>query len=96
MKRHSCARALLAGGISVMALAGGIGVASAQPADPDPLPAPPIIDQLITSTPALWAPPGFQGGPGLAVGRGGAGTSRTSTDWGGVGMYCENPSVRCR
>jgi hypothetical protein len=96
MKRHSWARALLAGGISVMALAGGTGVASAQPTDPDPLPAPPIVDQFITSTPILSVNPTNQGGPGLAAGRGGAGTSRTSTDWGGVGMYCENLSVRCR
>jgi hypothetical protein len=93
MKRHRCARALLAGGMSVMALMGGTGVASAQP-DPDPLPVPPIVDLLITSTPALWAPPGFQGGP--APGSGGAGRSRPSTDWGGVGMYCENLAVHCR
>lgn len=81
MKRHRCLRALLAGGVSVMALAGGTGVARAQP-DPNPEPAPGLIDQIITSTPAFWVDPRDEGGP--------------AAGWGGVGMYCENLSVRCR
>jgi hypothetical protein len=79
MRLHGVARGLLAGGISVMALAGGTGVAHA---DPDPAPPPPIIDQLLTSTPILSGDPRDDGGP--------------TSDWGGVGMYCENQFVRCR
>jgi len=62
-----------------MALAGGNGVASA---DPDPAPPPSIIDQFIVLTPALSVNPSDEGG--------------SSNDWGGVGMFCENQSVRCR
>jgi hypothetical protein len=81
MKLHTCARGLLAGAMSVMALAGGIGVAHA---DSDPfVPAGPgIIDQILTQTPALFVDPADEGGP--------------SSNWGGVGMYCENQFVRCR
>jgi hypothetical protein len=82
MKRHRCVQAVLAGGISVMALAGGTGIARAQPAVPNPEPVPGLIDLLITSTPALWVDPRDEGGP--------------SSNWGDVGMYCENLSVRCR
>jgi hypothetical protein len=93
MKRRRCARALLAGGISVIALAGGTGIARAQPEpEPEP-PLPPVIDQFITSTPILSVNPTNQGGP---VWWGGAGRSDRPNNWGGVGMYCENPSVRCR
>ena len=80
MKFRMCARGLLGGAISVMALVGGTGVAAAQP-DPIPPPAPGIIDQLLTETPDLFVDPRDEGGP--------------STDWGGTGMYCENPFVRC-
>jgi hypothetical protein len=80
MKLHTCARGLLAGALSVMALAGGTGVAHAQP-DPIPPPAPGIIDQLLTETPDLFVDPRDEGGP--------------TTDWGGVGMYCQNLFVRC-
>jgi hypothetical protein len=67
--------------IGVMALAGGTGVARAQP-EPNPPRVPPIIDQLITSTAILWVDPRDKGGhqPG----------------WGRVGMYCENLFTRCR
>jgi len=41
-----------------------------------------IIDQLIASTPALSVDPRDAG---AAVPR-----------WGGVGMVCQNPNVRCR
>jgi hypothetical protein len=80
MKFRMCARGLLGGAISVMALVGGTGVAAAQP-DPIPPPVPGIIDQLLTETPDLFVDPRDEGGP--------------STDWGGTGMYCENPFVRC-
>ena len=80
MKLHTCARGLLAGAMGVMALTGGAGVAQAQP-DPIPPPAPGIIDQLLTETPDLFVDPRDEGGP--------------STDWGGVGMYCQNLFIRC-
>ena len=80
MKPHTCARGLLAVALSVMALAVGTGVAHA---DSDPFtPTPGIIDQILTQTPALSVNPNDEGGP--------------SVGWGGVGMYCENPFVRCR
>lgn len=79
MKLHRLGRGVLAGGMSVMALAAGTGVARA---DPDTAPPPPIIDQLLTLTPVMSVNPGNEGGP--------------STDWGGVGMFCENEWVRCR
>ena len=81
MKPHTCAHGLLAGAMSVMALAGGTGIAHA---DSDPfLPAGPgIIDPILTQTPALSVNPANEGGP--------------STNWGGVGMYCENQFVRCQ
>ena len=81
MKLHRCALRLLAGGIGVLALACCTGVARAQP-DPSPPPVPSIIDQLVTSTPALSVDPSDEGGP--------------STQWGGVGMFCQNLWVRCR
>ena len=56
MKLHTCARGLLAGAISVVALAGGTGVAHAD-SDPFLPPGPGIIDQLLTSTPALFVDP---------------------------------------
>jgi hypothetical protein len=74
MKLHTCARGLLAGAMSVMALAGGTGVARAD--DPIPAPAPSIIDQLLTQTPVLFVDPADEGGP--------------ASDSNGVGMYCEN------
>ena len=80
MKLHRCALRLLAGGIGVLALAWCAGVAHAQP-DASP-PVPSIIDQLVTSTPALSVDPSDEGG--------------RSTQWGGVGMVCQNLRVRCR
>ena len=80
MKLHKPGLRLLAGGIGVLALAGGTGVARAQP-DPSPPPAPSIIDQLLTATPALSVDPSDEGGP--------------STQWGGVGMFCQNLWVPC-
>ena len=81
MKLHTCARGLLAGAISVMALAGGTGVAHAD-TDPFGTPTPGIVDQILTQTPALSVNPNNEGGP--------------SVGWGGVGMYCQNLKVRCR
>jgi hypothetical protein len=78
MRLHN--RGLIAGAMSVMALAAGSGVAHA---DTDPFtPATPgIIDQILTETPALFVNPTDEGGP--------------SSNWDGVGMYCQNLFVRC-
>jgi hypothetical protein len=81
MKLHTCACGLLAGAMSAMALAFGPGVAHAD-SDPFAPAGPGIIDQLLTQTPALSVDPADAGG--------------RSTDWGGVGMYCQNLYVRCR
>ena len=81
MKLHRCAPRLLAGGIGVLALAYSTAVAHAQP-DPSPPPVPSIIDQLVTLTPALSVDPSDEGRP--------------TTQWGGVGMFCQNLWVRCR
>lgn len=81
-----CARGLLAAPIAVLALAGGTGVAHAQP-DTAPLPAPPI-EQLLTETlstqsPSLFSNPADRGRPSEA-------------NWDGTGMYCQNLYVKCR
>jgi hypothetical protein len=84
MKLRMCARGLLAGAMSIMALAGGTGVAHAQP-DPVQPPVPSPIDQLLMESPALpalFVDPADEGGP--------------SSNWGGVGMYCENLFVQCQ
>jgi hypothetical protein len=81
MKRRMCAGGLLAGAMSLAALAGGTGVAQAD-SDPFAPSGPNIIDQILTQTPALFVDPADEGGP--------------STNWDGVGMYCENQFVRCR
>jgi hypothetical protein len=80
MKLRMCAGGLLAGAMGIAALAGGTGVAAAQP-DPIPPPTPGIIDLLLTETPDLFVDPRDEGGPSAA--------------WGGVGMYCQNLFVRC-
>jgi hypothetical protein len=78
MKRQ---RVLVAGAMSVVALAGGTGVANAEP-DPFSPPSPGIVNQIDTETPALFVDPADEGGASL--------------NWGGVGMYCQNLFVRCR
>jgi hypothetical protein len=80
MKRHLYARGLLVGAMCVVALAASTGVAHAQP-DPFVPPAPGIIDLIVTETPAIFVDTQDEGGPG--------------SDWGGVGMYCQNLFVRC-
>ncbi|WP_158021310.1 hypothetical protein [Mycolicibacterium chubuense] len=79
MRLRIHAATLLFGGLSAVAVGGGAGVAGAQPNPPPPAP---VIDQLITSTPALGVTPNDEGGP---VER-----------WGGVGMFCQNFWIRCR
>ena len=80
MKLRSFAPILLAGAAAVMAVAGGAGVANA---DSDPfMPGPPVIDQILTQTPALFVDPADEGGP--------------SSNSDGVGMACENLFAHCR
>jgi hypothetical protein len=79
MKSRRFAPMLLAGGLGVMALASGAGVARA---DTDGTPAPPIIDQILTQTPALFVDPADEGGPA------------SNSD--SVGMVCENLFAHCR
>ncbi len=81
MKRRMLALVALAGGMTAMSLAGGTGIAHADP-DPFTPPAPGLIDQLLTETPDLFVDPQDEGGP--------------STNSDRVGMYCENMFVRCR
>lgn len=75
------ARGLMAAAMSVMALAGAVGVARAQP-EPTPPPVPSILDQLLPLGPEVWINPNDEGGPASA--------------WGGAGMFCQNLWVRCR
>jgi hypothetical protein len=80
MRLRTCTRGLVAGAISVSALAASAGVAQA---DPDPFaPSPGIIDLITTETPAIFVDPADEGGP--------------STGSGGVGMYCENLLAHCQ
>ena len=53
MKRHMCARGLVVGAMSVLALAASAGVAQAD-ADPFTPSIPGIIDQIVTETPDLF------------------------------------------
>jgi hypothetical protein len=81
MKLHGHSLKLVAAVMGLCAIMGGSGLAHAQP-EPSPPPAPSIIDQLITTTPALSVDPGDEGDQ--------------SIPWGGVGMFCQNLFVRCR
>jgi hypothetical protein len=80
MKFHAYARGLLAGAISVTALAGGTGVAQADPDDPLP-PQLPGIDRILLQTPVFNNP---------------ANNPPPESNWDGVGMYCNNLYVVCR
>jgi hypothetical protein len=81
MKLHVCTRGLLAGAISLMALAGGAGVAQADPdttaSTVDEIDEPPVPEPAI-----LFANPNNQQVPPV--------------NWDGVGMYCQNLHVTCR
>ncbi len=79
MKRTVLVR-LAAGALGVLSVTATAGLAHAQP-DPTVPIVPSIIDQLVTSTPVLSIDPRDAG----------AVVSR----WGGVGMVCQNPNVRC-
>jgi hypothetical protein len=81
MQRHRWALRLLAGALGVLGITGGTGLAHALP-DPSLPVVPSIIDQLVTSTPALSVDPSDEGGR-MALS-------------GGVGMICQNLMVRCR
>ncbi|SHW47984.1 Uncharacterised protein [Mycobacteroides abscessus subsp. abscessus] len=80
MKRNRVLR-LAACALGVLGVTTASGLAQAQP-DPTLPIVPSIIEQLVTSTPALSVDPRDAG----------AVVSR----WGGVGMVCQNPNVRCR
>lgn len=79
MRRHRWALGLCA--VCAVGMAGGTGLAHAQPDPSQPI-VPSIIDQLLTSTPALSVDPNNEGGP--------------LSELGGVGMVCQNLTVRCR
>lgn len=80
MQRHRWALSVLAAALGGLAMTCATGVAHAQP-DSSPPVVPSIIEQLLTSTPALSVDPNNEGGP--------------SSQWGGVGMVCQNLTVRC-
>lgn len=81
MERHRWVIRLSACAVGVAAVAGANGLAYAQP-DPSLPIGPSVIDQLVTSTPALAVDPHDSGS--------------AAARWGGVGMVCENLNVRCR
>lgn len=80
MKRRWVPR-LAACAFGVLGVTATGGLAQAQP-DPTLPVVPSIIDQLVTSTPALSVDPRDAG---AAVSR-----------WGGVGMVCQNLNIHCR
>jgi len=79
MTLRMCLRRLLAGAMTVMALAGGTGIAHAEP-NPSPPPPLPPFDQFAP-IPRTFPNPNNQGQP--------------TTDSGEVGMICENLLVAC-
>ncbi|ART72854.1 hypothetical protein BTO20_33680 [Mycobacterium dioxanotrophicus] len=79
MNGRKWALALLTGG--ALAITTGSGLAHAQP-DPSVPVIPSILDQLVSSTPALSVDPSDRGGP------------YTYSD--DVGMVCQNLTVHCR
>ncbi|WP_156751738.1 hypothetical protein [Mycobacterium sp. E2497] len=80
MSSRTRVRGLLAAAAAGMALTGGAGIAHAD-SDPALPPGPGIINQLITSTPALAPDPADEDGPSMGSNA--------------VGMYCENRFARC-
>lgn len=81
MERRRWALRVLVSASGVIGTMAGASLAHAQP-DPSLPTIPSIIDQLITSTPALSVDPSDEGA--------------LAAPWGGVGMICENLTVRCR
>jgi hypothetical protein len=83
MSLHKFALGLCAGLIGVTALAGGTGVARADPEDATP----PIIEDLLIVNPPLSQDPRSLDTPN---------NFGTPRDWGGIGMYCQNRTARCQ
>ncbi|BAX91622.1 hypothetical protein [Mycobacterium shigaense] len=83
MKARSYARGLVAGAISVLALCGATGLASA---DPDTEPEPPMLPELgqfnTIDGPSFFTNPADRGRP-------------LQKNWDGVGNYCQNIFIRC-
>lgn len=81
MRTHPLVRGLLlAGAVGVMTLIGGAGVARAD-SDVFGAPGPSLLDQLVTSTPALTVDP--------------ADEAKSAKGSNAVGMYCENQFAHC-
>lgn len=80
MTIRTSARGLLVGAMTVIALAGGTGIARAQP-DTDPPPLPPGNGQWV-QFPQTFVNPANRGQP--------------TDDSGEIGMVCENLLVPCR
>ncbi|OMC45988.1 hypothetical protein A5745_13400 [Mycobacterium sp. IS-2888] len=82
MKFRACTAGLFAGGVCVANFFGATGLANADPQTDGSGGANIVINQLISgAVPALRAPTQDEGD--------------SERNWGGVGMYCENPFVRC-
>lgn len=83
MKARACARGLVAGAISVVALCSGTGLAQADPDGPTPIPVIPELGQFDTiDAPSIFTNPADRGRP-------------IEKNWDGVGMYCQNIFIRC-
>lgn len=80
MMRRRYAGLLLAGSMAVAALTGGTGTALASP-DPGQQPDIPSIDEWVVQYPTTLTNPGDESG--------------FSSDWDGVGMYCQNLHANC-
>jgi hypothetical protein len=80
MTRHRYALRLAAAGLGVIAVAGTSASAFAQPDQSPPVPS--LIDQLVSSSPALAVNPTDDGSQ-----------PNTSDEF---GMICQNFGVRCR
>jgi hypothetical protein len=67
--------------VCVLGVTALVGSTGVAGADPDDA-TPPIIDDFLILIPALTLNPLDRDGP--------------KRDWGGVGMYCQNPNVHCQ
>jgi hypothetical protein len=81
MKLQWCARGLVAACLTLVAFAGAVGLAQAQP-EPVPPPLPPAIDPLLPVDPGLYLDPNDEGGQRGVLGN--------------FGRFCENWWVLCR